>query len=146
MSLNLERLKNQLKEDEGVRLKAYEDTRGYPTVGVGHLVRPADMLHVGDTITQEQCDIFFDYDLARTVVACKRELDGWEGFPDEVQEILANMAYNLGITGLLKFKRTLSLIRSHAYHEAADALVASLWYRQVGNRAKRLVARLRALQ
>ncbi len=143
--MNLDSLKKQLIEDEGVRLKVYKDSLGYPTVGVGHFVRPADMLHVGDTITQEQCGIFFDYDLARTVVACKRELDGWEQFPGEVQEILANMAYNLGVTGLLKFKRTLSLIRSQAYHEAADALVASLWYRQVGNRAKRLVARLRAL-
>jgi lysozyme len=143
--MDLERLRKQLKEDEGVRLKVYKDTQGFPTVGVGHLVRPADLLHVGDRITQEQCDIFFDYDLARTIVDCKREIDGWLTFPDEVQEILANLAYNLGITGLLKFKNTLSFLRSKDYDKAATALVASRWYGQVGNRSKRLVARLRAL-
>jgi len=143
--MNMDRLKKQLKEDEGERLKVYKDTRGFPTVGVGHLVRPADMLQVGDRITPEQCDIFFDYDLARTVVDCKREIEGWADFPDEVQEILANMAYNLGITGLLKFKNTFSFLRSKNYDKAANALVASRWYSQVGNRSKRLVARLRAL-
>lgn len=143
--MNIARLMNQLKEDEGVRLKVYKDTRGLPTVGVGHLVIPADMLHVGDRITQERCDQLFEADLLRTLTACAREIEGWDTFPEEVQEILANMAYNLGIVGLLKFKRTLGYIRDGAYDLASHGLEDSLWYKQVKNRAKRLIARLRAL-
>lgn len=143
--MDLERLKAQLKIDEGVRLRVYKDSMDLPTVGVGHLVTPADQLKVGDTITQARCDELFAYDVARTVAACEKRIEGWQQFPDEVQEILANMAYNLGIAGLLKFKVTLFYIRNRDYGQAATALVKSLWYKQVGNRSKRLVARLRAL-
>ncbi len=144
--MDLERLKKQLKDDEGVRLVVYKDTRGFLTVGVGHRVTPADMLRVGQKISQARADRLFAFDLDRTIVDCARELEGWVGFPGDIQEILINLAFNLGIVGLLKFERTLSYLRSKAYHDAADALVASRWYRQVGNRSKRIVARLRALK
>lgn len=50
---------------EGIVLHVYKDSRGFPTVGCGHLVLPGDNLKVGDKITQEQCDAFLAHDLGK---------------------------------------------------------------------------------
>jgi lysozyme len=143
--MNRERLEAQLRVDEGLRLTVYLDTRGLATVGVGHLVHPADLLHVGDRITPARCQALFAADLGRTLADCEREVVGWQTFPGAVQEILANMAYNLGIVGLLKFYTLLHCVRVGDYAGAAAAMVQSRWYTQVGDRSRRLVARMRAL-
>lgn len=57
--------------------------------------------------------------------------------------VLTNMAFNLGIGGLLKFKNTLAYIKAGNYTQAAHNMELSLWYKQVGLRAKELVQRMR---
>jgi len=54
------------------------------------------------------------------------------------QRVLLDMAFNLGISGLLKFKRTLKAIRAKQYEKAAEMMLDSRWATQVGQRAKRL--------
>jgi len=56
--------------------------------------------------------------------------------------ILINMAFNMGLFGLLKFRNTLRFIQAKDYARAASNMKLSLWYRQVGDRAKELVARM----
>jgi lysozyme len=63
----------------------------------------------------------------------------WVADLDEARRgVLFNMAYNLGVPGLLGFKRTLTLIKETMYAEAAAAMLQSKWAAQVGERAKRL--------
>lgn len=57
--------------------------------------------------------------------------------------VLTNMAFNLGIGGLLKFKNTLAFVKAQQYEQAARNMQLSLWYTQVGNRAKELVQRMK---
>lgn len=57
--------------------------------------------------------------------------------------ILINMAFNMGIKGLLGFRNTLKFISQKNYEQAAHNMTQSLWFRQVGNRAKELVERMR---
>jgi lysozyme len=57
--------------------------------------------------------------------------------------VLINMAFNIGMASLLKFKNSLAYIKVHSYAKAADNLKLSLWYTQVGIRAKELVERIR---
>lgn len=56
--------KSLIVEYEGMRLKVYDDGAGFPTVGIGHKVRPEDNLKIGDEITQEQCETLFEKDIA----------------------------------------------------------------------------------
>lgn len=56
--------------------------------------------------------------------------------------VLINMAYNLGLRGLLQFKNSLAFIKAGDWKKAARNLEQSLWYKQVGNRAKRLITRI----
>ena len=143
--MNEDRVRAQLAVDEGKRLKVYRDSLGLPTVGIGHLVRPSDNLKVGDVISEARCNELFSQDFARTVSACKARISGWDTFPGEVQEILVNMAFNLGIDGLLAFKNTLRHIRERNYAAAARGMSQSLWAKQVKSRATRLIDRMEAL-
>jgi lysozyme len=65
--------------------------------------------------------------------------------PEAVQEVLANLCFNLGLAGLLGFRQTLALLQAGRYAEAAAELLRSKWAGQVGARAERLAQRLREL-
>ena len=65
--------------------------------------------------------------------------------PEEAQQIIANMMFNLGYPRLSKFKGMKRGVDSQDWNQAADEMVDSRWYRQVGARAERLEARMRAI-
>src|SRR4051812_15596346 len=79
---------------EGIRLTVYRDSKGLPTVGVGHLITPKDGLKVGDKITQEQCDTFLDSDLQ----ACEDTINAkvkCDLLPNEF-DALVSFVFNIG--------------------------------------------------
>ena len=136
----------QLKIDEGVVYEIYKDHLGYDTFGVGHLVLETDPEYgqpVGTPVSEERVRECFEHDLGISVAECViLYKDQWEGFPDEVQQILVNMMFNMGRTRLSKFKKmNLALSVGHWKLAAAEGR-DSLWYRQVTNRAERLMTRL----
>ena len=65
--------------------------------------------------------------------------------PEEAQRVIANMMFNMGRPRLSKFKGMKSGVDARDWNRAADEMVDSRWYRQVTNRADRLVTRVRAL-
>lgn len=137
----------QLKIDEGVVNEIYLDHLGYPTFGVGHLVLESDPEHgqeVGTPISEERVKDCFEKDLDLAISECVAlyGADVWEAFPGEVQEILVNMMFNMGRTRLSKFKNFNSALSVGDWKEAAVEGRDSLWYRQVTNRAERLMGRM----
>jgi lysozyme len=54
------------------------------------------------------------------------------------QDVLINMTYNLGLAGLLKFKKMLAAVKSGQYDKAAEEMLNSKWRSDVGDRAKEL--------
>jgi GH24 family phage-related lysozyme (muramidase) len=80
------------------------------------------------------------------VPGMERIFPDWKNQPFAVQTVLFNMAYNMGIEGLAKFKNTLKYVLARDYAAAATNLKKSLWYQQVGTRAKELVERVRTQQ
>lgn len=146
---NKDSLFEQLKIDEGVVYEVYEDHLGYPTFGVGHLILETDPEHgqpVGTPVSEERVKEAFEADLNTCIAECVVLYgDAWEGFPGEVQEILANMMFNLGRPRLSKFNNFNKCILDHDWAGAAPNGRDSVWYRQVGNRAERLMARLEEL-
>lgn len=146
---NRENVFEQLKVDEGVVYEIYEDHLGYATFGVGHLVLESDPEHgqdVGTPVSEERVRECFERDLDTSINECVTLYgEAWEGFPGEVQEILVNMLFNLGRPRLSKFKNFNAKILEHDWKGAAPEGRDSIWYRQVGPRADRLMQRLEAL-
>jgi lysozyme len=147
--MNREAVYEQLKIDEGVVYEIYEDHLGYPTFGVGHLVLETDPEHgqpVGTPVSEERVRECFEKDLDTAIAECKVLYeDAWEGFTGEVQEVLVNMLFNLGRPRLTKFKNFNAKLLEGDYAAAAPEGLDSLWARQVGARADRLMERLKAV-
>ena len=138
----------QLKIDEGVVYKIYNDHLGYPTFGVGHLVLESDEEHgqeVGTPVSEERVNEAFEKDLDTAISECKvlyGETTWTMDFPDEVQEILVNMMFNMGRPRLSQFKNFTKALEEENWSKAAVEGRDSLWHRQVTNRAERLMLRL----
>lgn len=130
------KLIKELRRDEGVRLKPYRDSVGKLTVGIG---RNLDDVGISDA----EADFLLANDIARSVADLDRALPWWRTLDEVRQRVLANMAFNVGITKLLTFKNTLRMVKNAEYGAAAEAMKASLWHRQVGPRAVRLEQMMR---
>jgi lysozyme len=137
-STTISLLTRDLERDEGRESKPYRDTTGHLTIGVGHNLD-------AEGLCKEAIDAQLAYDVkTKAIGPLNRFLPWFIEHPENVQRALANLMFNLGPTRLLKFHRTLGLIRTKRYNEAADALLDSLYARQVGDRAKRVAALLRS--
>ena len=114
-----QRLRAELIADEGSVLKVYKDHLGYYTVGVGHLIIPSDEewgVGVGTPITQTRADELLFHDLNNVLEECETHFhQNWKIWPEEVKLIIANMAFNLGITKLKKFQLMLNAINEKDY-------------------------------
>ena len=145
--MNREAVFEQLKIDEGVEYVIYEDHLGYATFGVGHLVLESDPEYgqpVGTAVSEDRVKECFEADLDLAIGEC-HALYGAGDFgdlPNEVQQILVNMMFNMGRTRLSKFKNFNAAIAEGDWKKAAIEGRDSLWYRQVTNRAERLMERM----
>lgn len=130
----LTRLRNLLSLHEGRVPHAYQDSLGYWTIGVGHLIDKRK----GGRLPEPFIDALLDYDIHQHAKPLYDALP-WMLRLDEVRQIvLLDMAYNLGVPGLLKWKNTLLDIQEGRYTKAAQRMRGSLWARQVKTRATRL--------
>lgn len=131
MSDYRERLTQQLILHEGERLKPYRCTEGFITIGVGRNL---------DTkgISLEESRFLLANDIADA------ERDARVFFPEfgylsvNRQIVLIDMAFNLGLGGLLKFRKFQYALERSNYTEAAREMMDSKWAKQVGKRAERL--------
>ncbi|KKM88344.1 hypothetical protein LCGC14_1259720 [marine sediment metagenome] len=129
---SIELLNKMLKLDEGLRLKPYLDTADPPklTIGIGR-----NLDDVG--ISEQEALMLLDSDIAKLLVNAhlQRILNGH----DQVrQSVILNMAFNMGVKGLLKFRNMLSAFEAKDYVTAALEMLDSKWAEQVGDRAIRL--------
>ena len=147
--MDLEKLRKQLEIDEGVKYEIYLDHLGYPTFGIGHLVIPSDKEYredVGTRVSEERVRECFDKDVESVLRDCTLLYKDFYELPEEVQQIVANMMFNMGYGRLSKFKGMKAGVDSKDWNKAADEMVDSRWYKQVTNRANRLVERMRNIE
>jgi lysozyme len=135
----LELLLDDLRRDEGWRDRPYRDTEGYLTIGYGFLIDERKPVR----LPQKVADVWL-----KTLVEQKRdELRAkWSPFdtmPEDVQRGLLNMAYQLGVAGLLGFKRMLAALEVNDRVAAANHGMDSRWFKQTPERAKRVLKLIR---
>ena len=147
--MNIKKLQQEIAEDEGIKLEVYLDHLSLPTCGVGHLVLESDPEHgceVGTPISQERCDELFEQDINSVIKDCKKVYDDWDSMPEPVQHICANMMFNLGYPRYSRFKKKIQAVKDGDWFEASVQMQQSRWYKQVTNRAKRLIERMKNVE
>ena len=143
--MNLEKLREQLAIDEGKVLEIYHDHLGYPTFGIGHLILESDKEFgepLGTPISEERVVECFERDVEAVLEDCEKLYKDFDELPEEAQQIIANMMFNMGLTRLSKFKKMKAAVDNRDWKEAAVQGRDSRWYNQVTNRAERLMKRL----
>lgn len=124
-------LEDQLKIDEGFRSRPYRCTAGKLTIGYGRNIED-----VG--ISQNEALFMLREDIKKVKAQCHEKISFFNHLSESRQEALVNMAFNLGINGLLKFKKTLALMEKGDFKQASEEVLRSKWALQVGERAKRI--------
>ena len=146
--IDIDQLREQLIIDEGQVNEIYKDHLGYPTFGIGHLVLESDPEYgqdVGTPVSEERTIECFEQDVQSVLSDCKKLHEGWDGYPQEVKQVIANMMFNMGLTRLSKFRKHNAALQCGDWSEAAVEGRDSRWYKQVTNRAERLMVRLEDL-
>jgi len=146
--MNIDQLREQLKIDEGVKYEIYNDHLGYATFGIGHLVVEGDEEHgkpIGTPISEERVNSVFDSDVATYVTEAKKVFPNLDTLPEEAQEVIVNMCFNMGAPRLSKFKKFIGGVNAGDWDTAAVEMMDSRWAKQVGVRADRLRDRIKAL-
>ena len=139
--MNIEALREQLKIDEGVKYEIYKDHLGYPTFGIGHLITENDPEHGepdGTEISEERVNEVFETDVAKFVSESKILFPDLDDLPDVAQQVIVNMAFNMGRPRLSKFKNFIAGVNDRDWTRAAEEMMDSRWATQVGDRAIRL--------
>ena len=126
-----EDLKQQLRRDEGLRLEPYRDTVGKLTIGIGRNLDDRG-------ITEPEALHLLENDIEAVRSELDRRLPWIAQLDDARRGVLLNMAFNMGVDGLLGFKNMLEAVEEGDYPRAAAEMENSRWWGQVGKRARRL--------
>lgn len=124
----------QLRRDEGEVLHVYKDILGYWTIGLGVLVDKRR----GGGLLPEESEFIFNNRMRIITNELNKRIPYFKDLDTARQGVLLNMAYQMGIDGLLGFKNTLKMVEEGDYAGAAKGMLHSLWATQTPERAKRL--------
>jgi GH24 family phage-related lysozyme (muramidase) len=150
-------LEAQLIEDEGFDTTVYTDSVGVPTIGVGFnlnnpdarsrieaLGHDFDAVVSGDEdLTFEEVRQLFNEDVQKATADARKVLPNFDELSGNRQQAFVNMIFNLGPTGFRGFKKMIAAIKDEDFETAANEAEDSKWFRQVGNRARRIVETIR---
>ena len=122
--------------DEGREPRAYKDSLGYWTIGVGHLLPPGD--HDGLVWTDEQIDAALEADIEDARQDCKSRLPWFDDLDEVRQAVLIAMCFQLGIKRMLGFAHMLMYVKQGYWAGAAKEMENSIWAHQTPKRCIRM--------
>lgn len=136
MTMEMTELEREIADDEGFRAKPYRCTSGKLTIGHG--------TNIEDGISRDEALLLMRHRLGKVVAALESRLPFWSKLTDERRRVLANMGYQLGVSGLMGFRRMLAALERGDYDGAAREMLDSKWAKlDTPERAKRLAERMR---
>lgn len=143
--MDIEKLRDQLKRDEGCVKAVYLDHLNIPSCAIGHMITEWDEEYgkpVGTPISDDRVNELFDQDVQVTIDECKVLFDDFDDLPEEAKQVIANLMFNMGRPRLSKFVKFREAVRNRDWVESGRQLKESRYYTQVTARADRLIKRL----
>jgi len=130
---------DDLRRHEGTVLHAYPDHLGYWTIGVGRMIDERR----GGGISEAEAEHLLANDIDRIAARLQHEA-GFRNSPSEVKRALVNMAFQMGIKGLLGFTNMWRALEQHDYETAATEALDSKWANQTPTRANEVADWIRS--
>ena len=136
--MDIQRLRSMIRRHEGVKQFPYECSAKKLTIGIGHNLTD---LGLPDSIIED----LFDHDLGNAISGCATLYPNWHELPDDIQMVLVDMMFNLGVNRISRFKRMNRAIDDQNWHRMAEEMKNSRWYVQVGTRSRELIEIVRSV-
>ena len=130
----LDDITDTLKRHEGVRQYAYRCPAGYWTIGAGRNIDDKG----GRGLSDDEIDYLLQNDIKLSIDELSETFPWFEESPKQIQGVLINMHFNMGMPTLRKFRNMLDAMERKEYSRAAEEMLDSNWADQVGNRALEL--------
>ena len=127
----MDKLIEQIKAHEGYRKKVYQCTEGYDTIGYGFAIKDLEL-------TEEICDSILKEKLIKLYSRAEKQFPFFNNLPVDIQDVLLNQCYQMGVTGVSKFKKMLKAMDERDWNRAADEMLDSRWAKQTPNRDNEL--------
>jgi len=136
-------LKARIRDHEGCVDTVYFDTLGKATVGIGHLVQPHETkrFYEGVKISHSDIEELFELDLNRAAAGAEELIEKRcpdKKLPVRIQEVLLEMCFQLGKTGVSKFNKMFICLNNGQWRAASIEMKDSLWYKQTPHRCEAL--------
>jgi lysozyme len=154
--MNHAALLTELEAEEGFKAGLYLDSVNLLTIGIGRCLERQpltafewrqlfDAKQITVALTHEGAVALATTTLETVLGSLSQAIRGWQGLPEAAQHVLVNMAYQLGLQGLLAFRNALGAAERHDWTRMAAELRSSTWYTQAPHRAEQLATRIEAL-
>tara|TARA_Y100001963_G_scaffold111110_1_gene153659 strand:+ start:2264 stop:2689 length:426 start_codon:yes stop_codon:yes gene_type:complete len=132
---DLDNLKEMVAKHEGYEPRVYKCTNGYDTIGYGFAIKDLYM-------DKEVADLILDKKIQEILKRISSDKEWSEWFwdkPSLIKEVLINMIYQIGFSGVKRFKKTIQYIKDDNFLLASEEMLDSKWARSDSpNRAKEL--------
>ena len=131
-------LLKRIKEHEGFRPDVYKCSEGFDTIGWGFAIK--DLV-----LDKDIADMILERKVMALINRVRKRFDWLDSVPPEVQGVLVEMSYQMGLSGVCKFKKALHAMQMCQWELGAKELLDSRWAKQTPNRAKELSEIIRCL-
>ena len=148
---------DMLSLNEGNKPKVYKDSKGNRTIGIGFNLEDAanrkflkregidiNELFDGRKLSENETRTLYNHSLTQAFKDAQSYDPNFAKRPEAVKMTLVDMAFNLGLTRLNKFKDMKAGLMNNDYNVAADEMIDSKWYKQVKSRGPRMVQVMRS--
>lgn len=134
--MNYNELVKSIKHHEGYRKGVYTDTLGYETIGYGFAIKDLEL-------DEDMAGLILERKMTKLILNSFNRFNWLSSQPSGIQEVIIEMCYQLGITGVSKFKKMIAHIKNGDYILAGNEALDSRWAKQTPNRAKELSSKLK---
>lgn len=124
-----------IHDEEGYRAKPYRCTSGALTIGIGY--------NLDAGMPFDEAVLLMRHRIDKIRRALLERLEWFPKLNEARQAALLSMAYQMGLSGLLSFKRTLASIAAGDYEQASREMLDSKWASQTPKRAQRTAYMMR---
>ena len=136
--MNFLQLKRRIKKNEGFSKKIYKDSLGFQTIGFGHLIKKDENFFYNKIFNKSFFINLFEEDFKKALIDYKKYLYKKNHGISE-KELLIEMNFQIGVAGVLKFKKMLYYLNKKQKYMACLEMLESLWYKQTPKRVLNLI-------
>ena len=128
-----------IKQHEGYVGVVYKDSLGSDTIGYGFAIKDLEL-------DADICDIILERKLKNLQDRVKNKFSWYKYMPPAIQDVVMEMCYQLGVTGVSKFRKTVAYLQNKEFKNASIEMLDSRWAKQTPNRAKELSNRVKEVE